>query len=368
MRRILAEIRKELSSMRHDVAVLLLFLLLPFIQLYVWATAPSLVPYGLTVAVQDLDRTPLSQEYTDGIRAALSYEVIPLAPGMRYEPLLDRSEARAAVVIPENFQRDFYAGKTVEVQWVIEGTQLKTAGKVKSGAAGVTNYVMSRLRPPAGSPPIQPQVRYWFNPGKEGLHFYAPGAFVIGIALFTPIMVALSFSRQRAGDATVRVVTSNLSAHEFLIGKVAAYSLVALVQAVLCFAFIMLMFELEPVGHLGPFLFGTVIYTVCNVTIGALIGVLVEGEVAAIGLAKTYGAVLTFVFSGHLFPLTHTPFPFGWLPNILPATHFNHIVRDYFQRAVGWRGVWDDTAILLALTLAAFFFAWRKTRTLLEGA
>ena len=199
MRRTIAQIKKELDSMRHDRAVVLLFLLLPFIQIYAWTVSPSLVPYGLTVVVQDLDRTPLSQLYTEGIRAALSYEVIPLAPGLRYEPLLDRAEARGAVVIPENFQRDFYAGKTVEVQWVIEGTQLKAAGKVKSGAAGVTNYVMSRLRSPGGSPPIQPKVRYWFNPGKKGHHYYAPGAFVIGIALFTPLMAALSFS-QRTGQ------------------------------------------------------------------------------------------------------------------------------------------------------------------------
>ena len=44
------------------------------------------------------------------------------------------------------------------------------------------------------------------------------------------------------------------------------------------------------------------IYTICNVTVGALIGVQVEGEVSAIGMAKTYGGVLTYVFSGHLFP------------------------------------------------------------------
>src|SRR5262245_46355175 len=355
MRQTIAEIRKELESMRHDVAVLLFFLILPLIQVYAWSTAPSLVPYGLTVAVQDLDRTPLSQEYTEGIRAALSYTVIPLAPGQRYEPLLDRGDARGAVVIPENFQRDFYAGKTVEVQWVIEGTQLKAAGKVKSGAAGVTNYVRSRLRPPAGSPPVQPKVRYWFNPGKKGYQFYAPGAFVLGIALFTPIMTALSFWRQRG--ATVHVFTSNISALEFLVGKIAAYSLVGLVQAAICFAFIMQVFELEPVGDVWPFLCGTVIYTVCNVTVGALIGVQVKGEVAAIGMAKTYGGVLTFVFSGHLFPLTHTPYPFGWLPDILPATHYHYIVRDYFQRAVGWRGVWDDMAIWMALTLVAFCFA-----------
>ena len=354
--------------MRHDPTVVALFLLLPFVQIYAWSTSPSLVPYGLIVAVQDLDRTPLSQMYTDGIRAALSYEVLPLAPGQRYEELLDRAEARGAVVIPENFQRDFYAGKTVEVQWVIDGTQLKNAGKVKSGAAGVTNYVMSQIRPPGGSPPIQPKVRFWFNPGKKGYNYYAPGAFVIGIALFTPLMAALSFSRERAKGATVRVFTSDISAHEFVIGKIAAFTLVGLVQAVLCFAFIVQVFELEPVGDPAPFLFGTVIYTLCNVTIGALIGVQVEGEVSAIGLAKTYGGVLTFVFSGHLFPLTHTPYPFGWLPGILPATHYHSIVRDFFQRAVGWRGVWDDTAILIGLTLVSFFFVWRKIRKLMGGA
>ena len=368
MRRIIAQILKELDSMRHDRTVVALFLLLPVIQIYAWSTAPSLVPSGLPVAVQDLDRTPLSQEYIDGIRAALSYDVIPLAPGEHYEPLLDREQARGAVVIPENFQRDFNAGKTVEVQWVIDGTQLKTAGKVKSGAAGVTNYVMSRIRPPGGSPPIQPKVRYWFNPGKKGYHYYAPGAFVIGIALFTPLIAALSFSRERAKGATVRAFTSEISPHEFVIGKIAAYSLMGLVQAALCFAFILQMFELEPVGDVLPFLFGTVIYTICNVSVGALIGIQVADEVSAIGLAKTYGGVLSFVFSGHLFPLTHTPFPFGWLPEVLPATHFHSIVRDFFQRAVGWRGVWDDTAILIVMTLVAFFFVWRKIRKLMEGA
>lgn len=368
MRRIIAQIRKELDSMRHDKMVVALFLLLPFVQIYAWTTSPSLVPYGLTVAVQDLDRTPLSQQYIDGIRAAQSYEIIPLAPGERYEPFLDRAEVRAAIVIPENFQRDFYAGKTVEVQWVIEGTQLKTAGKVKSGAAGVTNYVMSTLRPPAGSPPIQPKVRYWFNPGKKGYQYYAPGSFVIGIALFTPLMAALAFSRERAQGATVRAFTSDISAHEFVIGKIAAFSLLGLAQAALCFAFIMQVFDLEPVGELSPFLCGTLIYTICNVTVGALIGVAVEGEVPAIGMAKTYGGVLSYVFSGHLFPLTHTPYPFGWLPDVLPATHFHFIVRDFFQRDVGWNGVWDNVAILIAMTLVAFFFVWRKIQKLMGGA
>jgi hypothetical protein len=49
MRRTIAQIRKELDSMRHDPAVVALFLLLPFVQIYAWSTSPSLVPYGLTV-------------------------------------------------------------------------------------------------------------------------------------------------------------------------------------------------------------------------------------------------------------------------------------------------------------------------------
>ena len=100
---------------------------------------------------------------------------------------------------------------------------------------------------------------------------------MIGIALFTPLMAALSFSRERASGATVRAFTSDISAHEFVIGKIAAYSLVGLVQAALCFAFIMQMFSSSQ-WDLLPFLCGTVIYTICNVTVGALIGVRLKAK------------------------------------------------------------------------------------------
>ena len=68
---------------------------------------------------------------------------------------------------------------------------------------------------------------------------------MIGIALFTPSWRRSLLSRERASGATVRAFTSDINAHEFVIGKIAAYSLVGLVQAALCFAFIMQMFELE---------------------------------------------------------------------------------------------------------------------------
>ena len=298
MRRTIAQIRKELDSMRHDVAVVLLFLLLPFIQIYAWTTSPSLVPYGLTVAVQDLDRTPLSQLYTEGIRALSVMRSFHWP--QRYEPLLDRAEARGAVVIPENFQRDFYAGKTVEVQWVIEGTQLKAAGKVKSGAAGVTNYVMSRLRRPEDhrqsslsallvqsrkeGPPL---LRPWsFRDWNRTLHSPHGGA------LFRANGPAV----QRSAHLPRTLTLTNL-----LLERLPPIHWwgwcrrrFALPSSCRCSS--------SSQWDLLPFLCGTVIYTICNVTVGALIGVQVEGEVSAIGMAKTYGGVLTYVFSGHLFP------------------------------------------------------------------
>ena len=174
---------------------------------------------------------------------------------------------------------------------------------------------------------------------------------MIGIALFTPSW--RRFSRERASGATVRAFTSDINAHEFVIGKIAAYSLVGLLQAALCFAFIMQMFASSQWRSFTVSLRNSDLHHLqCNGC--ALIGVQVEGEVPAIGMAKTYGGVLTYVFSGHLFPLTHTPYPFGWLPGVLPATHYHFIVRDFFQRAVGWRGVgrhrdfdWSDAGGLL---------------------
>jgi ABC-2 type transport system permease protein len=83
-----------------------LALVLPLILLALLGTALSFSVKGIAVVVQDFDQTPLSLRYIDAINA---------------------SRARAVVVIPENFERDFLRGQQAEAQWLIDAVDANTA-------------------------------------------------------------------------------------------------------------------------------------------------------------------------------------------------------------------------------------------------
>src|SRR5690242_6518077 len=115
MRRVFAQARKELTQIRRDSLALVLALVLPLALLALFGTAISLEVTDLPVAIQDLDRTPLSRDYVDAFRASLTFTLVPLDVAVRPESALDTGRARAAVVIPEHFERDLRRGADFEV-------------------------------------------------------------------------------------------------------------------------------------------------------------------------------------------------------------------------------------------------------------
>src|SRR5438874_7577503 len=111
MRRIIAQVRKELTQLFRDRLTVVLALVLPLILMALLGTAISLTVTDLPVVVQDLDDTPLSRQFADTFRASLTFHIVNLPVTMRPEEALEQSRARAAIIIPEHFERDLRRGQ-----------------------------------------------------------------------------------------------------------------------------------------------------------------------------------------------------------------------------------------------------------------
>src|SRR3712207_5267156 len=106
MKRIIAQTRKELTQTFRDRLTLALALILPLAQMWLIGTAISLSVTDLRVVVRDLDQSPLSRRYAEVLRGSLTFQVVPLAEDEQPERALDTGDAHAAVIIPEDFERD----------------------------------------------------------------------------------------------------------------------------------------------------------------------------------------------------------------------------------------------------------------------
>ena len=356
MKRILAQVRKELTQLTRDRLTLALALVLPVLLLLLLSKATSLSVTDIPVVVQDLDKTPISRRYVEAIGASLSFKISALSTDLSPEYALAHNLARAAVIIPPQFERDLNRGSRAEVQWLIDGTDANTANVMRGKATAITQAFNAQLQPAAMRPAIEPQLRYWFNPGREDLKYFGPGVLAFGMAMFPPLLAALALSREGELKTILQVYVSSITAFEYLLGKVIAYTIVAWAEWIGGMIVLFLVFGLRLAGDPTPLLVTTFFYLLCTVCFGTMLGAAIPNQAAAIQAAQLGGFLTSFLLAGYIFPVANIPQPLRLLSNIVPMRYYLDVIRDAFVRGGGWPGVWHAP---IALALLGAFFFWR---------
>ncbi|MEP6945907.1 MAG: ABC transporter permease [Acidobacteriota bacterium] len=364
MKRIIAQIRKEITQVIRDRLTLVLALVLPLALLAMMGAAISLSVTDLPVVVQDLDNTPDSRAYIDAFRSSLTYRIVALPVREPPETALLKNDARAAIIIPEHFGRDIAIGSQAKVQILIDASDANTANVMRATATAVTKVFSSNLRPDMASPPIpiNMETRLWFNPGRESAKYIVPSMLAVGLALFPPLLAALAMSREGEKKTILQVYVSSITAYEYLLGKILAYVLIAIVEWFLCLWLVYFLFGMSMKGDPVPFFVCTLIYLFTNVCIGTMIGVVIPNQAAAIQAVQIVGFLLSYLLSGAIFPIANIPPPISYLSQVIPATYYVEICRDALVRGGSWSGVWATPFILAAIGLFFFSISWLKMR------
>src|SRR6185295_10484699 len=217
MKRIIAQTQKELTQFSRDRLTVALALVLPMILMWLIGSSVSLTVSDLPVVIQDFDQTPASRRYVETIRASLTFRIVPLPITAAPESALDKEKARAAIVIPADFEADLKRGKSTEVQWLIDGTDANTANVMRNNAKMISQ-AFNQQNAVSAAPAIDVQMRFWFNPGHDSNQYIGPAVFAVGLALFPPLLVALAMSREGEQKTILQVYVASIHAHEYLLG------------------------------------------------------------------------------------------------------------------------------------------------------
>jgi ABC-2 type transport system permease protein len=310
------------------------------------------------VVVQDLDKTSMSRRYIEAVNASLSFKLSALPPNMSPERVLAQNVARAALIIPPQFERELERGQNAEVQWLIDGTDANTANVMRGKAAAITQAFSAQLQPATMQPAIKPEVRYWFNPGREDLKYFGPGVLAFGMAQFPPLLAALALSREGELKTILQVYVSSITALEYLLGKVIAYTLVAWAEWIVGMIVLLTVFGLNLAGDPTPLLVTTFFYLLCTVSFGTMLGASIPNQAAAIQATQLGGFLTSFLLAGYIFPVENIPQPLRFFSNFVPMRYYLEVIRDAFLRGGGWPGVWHAPLALALLAAFFFSFAW----------
>ena len=344
----------------RDWRTMLLAIILPIILLMLLGSAISLSVTDMPIVVQDLDDSPSSRELIDAFRSSLTLRVVSWPTNKQPEEALSSSTARAALIIPAHFERNLKRGVDSPVQLIVDAADANTArltagyaSQIIAAHSGSTNVVQQ---------PVRAAIRLWYNPDRSSKKFYGPGIFVLALSIFPPLLAALAMAKEEDQKTILQVYVSNIAAAEFLFGKVLAFMVVALGEAVVMMVLLFTYFGLGFAGDPTPFVVATILYAFCVASFGTMIGATISNQAAAMQAVALGGFLLVFLLSGLLYPIENIPASIRWLSHLVWGRYYIEIVRDAFLQGGGWPAVWLKELIIGVIGTVFFSLAWLNKR------
>ncbi|NEO26662.1 MAG: ABC transporter permease [Kamptonema sp. SIO4C4] len=360
MKRIFAQCLKELAQFRRDRLTVALAFILPIAILLIYGYAIRLESKNIPLSVQDLDHSPLSRTYVERLFATQQFIPTPLEDNSPTASI-DRGVAKATVVIPPGFSRNIKSNIPVDVQVLVDGTDVNNARVIQNSLRATTNFFMQTENLVSRQARIDAEVRLWFNPGREEALYIVPGVYAVALWVFPSILASIAMVREKETGTIVQVYASDLTAFEWLLGKELAYLCVAIGEAVLIMGLGSLLFQMPFASEPTPLLVGTLVYLSASVAFGLFVGVRAGNQNAAVQGTAIAGFLTSFLLSGFIYRVENIPFPLSMISNILPARYYLILTRDAFVRGTGWLGVWYIPLIIAGIGILLFLGATRAT-------
>jgi ABC-2 type transport system permease protein len=351
-----------------------LLLLAPVFLMVTWSYTLNADIRETPITVMDNSNSELSRQFLQTL--ANSKDIVVDKVAATYddaELYFDRNQTKALVVIPPSFDDQLTAGKPVQVQLIVDGTDPSTANHV-------INHVMSRAQifgvqvgvetiertqPELisylqGALGIDLRIRTWYNPDLKNTHGIVPA--MIALAMSLPAMVVMNaLVREKEYNTLESIYATPLKRSEFLVGKLLPYVFTGLISVVICALVAVNLFGVPFEGSFLLYLILSTAYLLAAYAMGIFLATFISNQAAS-----SIVALLIFMFPG--FFLSGIFYPVSSFPDIvkeeaqwLPSTQFVAINRGLMVKGQGLDALWFPTMMLIVIflmmtALAVLFF------------
>ncbi|MEN9518238.1 MAG: hypothetical protein RLZZ381_826 [Cyanobacteriota bacterium] len=369
MNRVISQCIKELAQFRRDRFTVALAFVLPFMALIIFGFAIRLEAKNIPLYVQDLDMTDTSRSYIESLFATNKFvprssENLPDSFLNNPQAIIDRGVAKAAVIIPPDFSSQIKSDLNTNIQVLVDGSDVNNARVIKNTIRSTTTNFLQVSQLQTVDNKIVARVRLWFNPGRQEPLYIIPGLYGLVLWVFPSLLSAIAMVKEKVDGTILQVYASTLTATEMILGKLLAYSIIGIVQAILIMVSGSLIWQFGFAGDPTPFIISTVIFLVDAVCFGLLIGAKSADQTSAIQGGIVLGFLTSLLLSGMIYPLSNIPFPLSLVSNIIPARYYIEISRDAYVRGTGWIGVWFSVLILIVIGLLLFNLIIRNLKAM----
>ena len=369
-RRWWAVTRKEFLHIVRDPLSLYMALAIPLLLLLLFGYALSLDVDHVPTAIYDLDRSSASRELIEQFKGSRYFDIVASAGNPdELNAAIDQGKAIIGVVIQPGFGSDLKGGHEAKVQLILDGSDSNTAsialGYAQSLVALYGIEVRAAARERLGAPKvntIDTRIRVVFNSDLKSRNYIVPGLIAVILMIIAAVLTSLCVAREWENGSMEQLLSTPLRPVEFLLGKLAAYFAIGMIDMVICIVTGVFLFEVPLRGSALLLIASSALFCFGALCWGILLSTITRNQVIAYQLSMISSFLPAFLLSGFIYSIDNMPPVIQLVSRIVPARYFVTILKGIFLKGVGIQILWAELLALLLYGSIVFFIAVRKMR------
>ena len=342
MRRILAIARKEFIHITRDKRLLGVILVMPLLQLFLYAYALSFDVKHLPTAALDLDHTEQSRQYISALQQSNYFTVNRVLSSYGdADSVLESNTDKVVVIVGNGFGRALSSGQAGPVQVLVDGSDANSAQLASTYAGALSRVYGAKVLVSqfeakgvdvSSVGGLSASTRTWHNPEGKSAAYFVPGLIVVLVTMVTVLQTANTLVREKENGTYEQLVVSPISRIELMVGKITPWAFIGALDIVIISLVGILALGIPFRGSALLFALSSLLYVICTLGLGLIVSARATSVDSANQLAALVSFLPTFMLSGFVFPISSLPVVLQGLSYLFPARYFMVITRTVFLK------------------------------------
>ena len=367
--RLAALIRKETIQLVRDRRTLAFILVLPMLELFLFAYAIRLTVDHLPTVVADMSRDAQSRALIEALVESNYFDIQAYVDSQAgVVRALDSNQSKVGIVIPPDFAAHVARGDA-QALVLLDGSDSFSVNSGYSAAVSVAqaralelaSEKAKRMGVELQQTPITTSTRVLYNPDLNDLIFILPGLVALLLQMLAVLTTAQSVVREYELGTIEQLMATPARPLEVIVGK--------LVPNLLLMLIVLAMTTLAGVYWFGvpfrgnPWLFAwlSLLFVWCGLGLGLLISAVARTQREAQQLVAMLSMV-SMLLTGFIYPRAPMPDVVRLIGNLIPLTYFVRIARGIITKGIGLTFLWTDVIALLVYGIGILIFAATTTK------
>ncbi|MDB5455090.1 MAG: type transporter [Caulobacter sp.] len=288
--RILAVLTKEFIQLTRDRLTYAMILVMPIVQLMLFGYAINNDPRNLPTAVLAQDHGPMARSALSALVNSGYFRItLQAASPEELDRAVETGRAQFAITIPADFTRRVIRQDHPRILVEADASDPSATGGALAALAGLPDNALARdltgAAARAGGPAFEVIVHRRYNPENITAYNIVPGLLGVILSMTLVMMTALGVTREYERGTMESLLATPARPLEVMIGKLAPYVVVGLIQTVVILTLARVLFQVPMTGGWGALSLGVVLFIVGSLSLGFLISTLARSQLQAMQMS-----------------------------------------------------------------------------------